>query len=141
MIILCRFYSVVIFVYLRNSFIEILEKDESKWKGFTLVEVLAVLVILSAIVFVALPVLSSSMERSKESEEENKKERIVSLAEIYFSDNKEKIYKNIEQDECFVSVSYLYNYSYLFDDVGIYDGYVVFNKIDNSNIRKGSLVS
>ena len=42
-----------------------MEVDSMNRKGFTLVELLAVLVLLSVIMFVAIPSISSSMERAK----------------------------------------------------------------------------
>ena len=55
-------------------------------KGFTLVELLGVIVILIAILLIAIPSVTSSIERSKNSQLENKKELIISAAELYISD-------------------------------------------------------
>ena len=51
--------------------------------GFTLVEVLAVLVILSAIMGIALPSITSSLERNEEKQNKSKIKMIESFAEIY----------------------------------------------------------
>ncbi len=56
-------------------------------KGFTLVEVLAVLVILVVIMTIAIPNISSSLERSKSKQNAAKKEMLESYAELYISDN------------------------------------------------------
>lgn len=57
-------------------------------KGFTLVELLAVIVILVTILLIAIPSITSSLERSKTKQLEAKKALIVSAAEIYVSDHK-----------------------------------------------------
>lgn len=52
-------------------------------KGFTLVELLAVLVILGVIVTIAIPTISSSLNRQKEKDLKNKQQVILSNAELY----------------------------------------------------------
>lgn len=52
-------------------------------KGFTLVELLAVLVILVVIMTIAIPSVASSIERSKNKQKNAKIELIESAAEIY----------------------------------------------------------
>lgn len=78
-------------------------------KGFTLIEVLAVLVILSAIMGIAIPSITSSLERNKEKQNENKKKMLESFAEIYVTDHKNAIYKNNFSNEgsnkCFIMIS------------------------------------
>ena len=56
-------------------------------KGFTLVELLAVIVILLAISVVAIPNISAAIERSKNKTNEKKKEVLASYGEIYFSEH------------------------------------------------------
>ena len=46
-------------------------------KGFTLVELLGVIIILMAILYLAIPSLTSSVERSKRKQFEQKKELII----------------------------------------------------------------
>lgn len=53
-------------------------------KGFTLVELLVVLVILAVIMSIAIPSVTSSIERSKQKEYDAKVKLIVSAAELYF---------------------------------------------------------
>lgn len=60
-------------------------------KGFTLVELLAVLVILIAIMSIAIPSISSSLERSKSKQNEARKKVLESAAELYVTDHKNKI--------------------------------------------------
>ena len=50
-------------------------------KGFTLVELLGVIIILMAILYLAIPSLTSSVERSKRKQFEQKKELIISAGE------------------------------------------------------------
>ena len=51
-------------------------------KGFTLIELLAVLVILVVIMAIAIPSVTSSIERSKQKEYDQKVKLIVSAAEL-----------------------------------------------------------
>lgn len=57
-------------------------------KGFTLVELLVVLVILTVIMAIAIPSITSTLERSKEKEKNSKIKLIESAAEIYVDKNK-----------------------------------------------------
>lgn len=57
-------------------------------KGFTLVELLVVLVILTVIMAIAIPSITSTLERSKEKERNSKIKLIESAAEIYVDKNK-----------------------------------------------------
>ena len=59
-------------------------------KGFTLVELLGVIVILSIIAAIAIPTVSTSLNKQKTKELEHKKEQIVSKVELYY----EKIKNN-----------------------------------------------
>lgn len=56
-------------------------------KGFTLMELLAVIVIMAIIFAVALPSISSSVERSKNKQLNAKIEVIETAGEVYISDN------------------------------------------------------
>ena len=53
-------------------------------KGFTLVELLVVIVILVVIMSIAIPSITSSLERSKQKEYDAKVKLIISAAELYF---------------------------------------------------------
>lgn len=59
-------------------------------KGFTLVELLAVVVILLAITVVAIPSISSAIERNKEKRNKTQYDIIESYAEIYYENHLNK---------------------------------------------------
>lgn len=82
-------------------------------KGFTLIEVLAVLVILSFIMGLALPAFTSSLERSKKREEEIRKDKIMAAAEMYVADHKFNEIKDSSGNEYFISVAKLIESGYL----------------------------
>ena len=60
-------------------------------KGFTLVELLVVLVILVVIMSIAIPSVTSSIERSKVKQKDSKIELIESAAELYIDRHKNSI--------------------------------------------------
>ena len=108
-------------------------------KGFTLVELLAVLVILAAIMGIAIPSITSSMERTKEKQNEEKKNMLESFAELYVSDHKNAIYNNLgASTECHISISTLKSEGYLTSDAdkdadgNTFNGYIIFTKTTNS---------
>lgn len=104
-------------------------------KGFTLVELLAVLVILIAIMSIAIPSISSSLERSKDKQNSAKIRLVKSAAELYVTDYKNKI----SSSTCYIDVDQLINEGYISNDdildsdseVRLVES-VVFNKSDNS---------
>lgn len=107
-------------------------------KGFTLVELLAVLVILAAIMGIAIPSITSSMERTKEKQNEEKKNMLESFAELYVADHKNAIYNNLGTNtECHISISTLKSEGYLTDDAdkdidgNTFNGYIIFTKTTN----------
>lgn len=109
-------------------------------KGFTLVEVLAVLVILVAITVIAIPTITSSMERTKEKQNDAKKEMLASYAEEYVEDHRNEIYENLKLKDytsCYISIETLKDGGYLpdgieFDIDGKYiDGYILFDSENN----------
>ncbi len=83
-------------------------------KGFTLIELLAVLVILIAIMSIAIPSISSSLDRTKEKQSSAKKKIIESAAELYVTDYKNKII--ITSGNCYIDVQTLVNEHYLSSD-------------------------
>ena len=120
-------------VVLFLTFYKVLIGDDMKLNnnGFTLVEVLAVLVILSIIVGLALPSFSSSLEKNEVSQLDDKKDRIISAAEMYITDYKYEIYNNLENDNgCYIKIDTLQSYGYLFNEStdSIDDKYVNFTK-------------
>lgn len=60
-------------------------------KGFTLVELLAVVVILLAISVIAVSSISAAIERNKEKENEAKINVILSYARLYYDDHKNSL--------------------------------------------------
>ena len=82
-------------------------------KGFTLIELLAVLVILIAIMSIAIPSISSSLDRTKEKQDSAKVKIIESAAELYVTDHKNNI---ITSDICYIAVQTLVDEHYLSDD-------------------------
>ena len=59
-------------------------------KGFTLVELLAVIVILTVISSIAIPTISSSLDRSKTKQTKAKEDLLKSAAELYIIDNNKR---------------------------------------------------
>ena len=60
-------------------------------KGFTLIEVLAVVVILSVLAAIMVPSVNYIINQNKENNYENLKNSIISAAKIYLSDNRYEI--------------------------------------------------
>ena len=82
-------------------------------KGFTLIEALAVLVILSFIMGLALPAFTSSLEKSKKREKEIREEKIMAAAEMYVADHKFNEINDFSGNEYFISVKKLIESGYL----------------------------
>lgn len=110
-------------------------------KGFTLVELLAVLVILAAIMGIAIPSITASMERSKAKQNASKIKMLESFAELYVTEHKNSVYKNLERDgnqECKISISEENYQKYITEDANIdadgneITGIIIFNKEKNS---------
>ena len=77
-------------------------------KGFTLIELVAVLAILIAILLLALPGVASSYERRKEKINNEKIESIKSAGQIYASIYKKDIdYSGFLKGECGISIQML----------------------------------
>ena len=120
-------------------------KNRLNNKGFTLVELLAVLVILIAITTgIAIPSISSSLERTKEKQNNARLEIIKSAAEMYITDHKNKVYNklsNNSSNECYFSISshlinYLSNEEKKDADGNAFDDFVIFNKESGYHIIK-----
>lgn len=107
-------------------------------KGFTLVELLAVLVILIAIMGVAIPSISSSLERTKDKQNKSRIKIIESAAEQYVTDYKNVIYNNLKaagKNSCHILIEEI---TYLSkdemkdaDDKDLSNNYVIFTKPSN----------
>ena len=65
-------------------------------KGFTLIELLVVLVILVVIMSIAIPSVTSSIERSKQKQKKSKIMLLESAAEIYIDRHRNSIESNSE---------------------------------------------
>lgn len=70
-------------------------------KGFTLVELLAVIVILAVIMLIAVPVISNLIQKNKEKAYEAKMELILKQAKLYAKDNK-ILYSSTKRDGIYV---------------------------------------
>lgn len=106
-------------------------------KGFTLVELLAVLVILIAIMGIAIPSISSSLERTKDRQNKARFKIIESAAEQYVTDYKNTVYSKLNGDgKCAILISDLGNYLSS-DDMKDAEGndislnYVIFTRPNN----------
>ncbi len=84
-------------------------------KGFTLVELLAVVVILIAISAIAIPAISSSMDRTKDKQYKAKVKLVESAAKLYVSDHKNAV----GYSDCNILVSTLVNEDYIDEDEDI----------------------
>ena len=115
-------------------------------KGFTLVELLAVVVILVIIMLVAIPNISSSIERRNQKNKAKMKEVVISASELFVTNKEESISSNLEycsNKKCIVSVLDLVNDGYLVkNEVKDYIGYCFIydsdtKKIDSNNFNAG----
>ena len=66
-------------------------------KGFTLIELMVVIAILVIIMGIALPNITSSIERSKEKQKQNKIQLVESAAELYFDKHRSKTTATVEE--------------------------------------------
>ena len=104
-----------------------------KMNGFTLVELIGVLVILILILLVAIPSISSSVERSKAKQNAAKEKMILTAAKLYIDDFKNKI-----DDDCYITTNDLINENIItMDDVLNSDGkvlarFIKYNKNSNT---------
>ena len=106
-------------------------------KGFTLIELLAALVILTAIMSIAIPSISSSLERTKVKQDDTKKRILESAAELYVTDHKNTIYQNLKNkktNSCYITLNLLdtLEENKKNSDGGDLGGVVVFSKKDNT---------
>ena len=82
-------------------------------KGFTLVELISVLVILIAIMAVAVPSISKSLGRSKEKQLERNKKVLENAAEFYVTNNKDEIFGSSGTDNCYIELDELVSKNYV----------------------------
>ena len=77
-------------------------------KGFTLIELLAALVILTAIMGIAIPSITSSLERTKAKQDKTKYKILETAAELYVTDHKNAIYNKLNfASKCYISLNLL----------------------------------
>ena len=104
-------------------------------KGFTLVELLAVIAILIIIMMIALPNISSSIERTKSKQDAAVIKVIKTAGNLYVSDHK----NNITETYC-LNVSTLISEDYLDqEDVSDYQNYSLTYIKQNNRIELESL--
>lgn len=86
-------------------------------KGFTLVELLAVIVILLAIALMSSVGINAIIGRNKDKANSAKEKIIISAGILYSKDNKNKYdYNSFIRNECGVSTDWLVNNNYLSSD-------------------------
>ena len=90
-------------------------------KGFTLVELLAVLAILVTILLVVIPSVTSSLSRNEKKELESKKQLVVNAVELNISE-RDCIFFPLKNSQCYLSISSLLEY-----------GWITINEIKSSN--------
>ena len=84
-------------------------------KGFTLVELLAVLAILVTILLVAIPSVTSSLSRTEENELESKKQIIISAIELNLSES-DCFFTPLKNSQCYLSISSLLKDNWITED-------------------------
>lgn len=85
-------------------------------RGFTLVELLVVIVILIAIVSLAIPSITSSMERSKAKIDAGKLEVLGSAGELYLSSKNRSKLNDYYKGKCYVTLTELKTDGYISDE-------------------------
>lgn len=86
-------------------------------KGFTLVELIGVMVILIVIAMIAVPNISSSVERTKAKKNNEISKSLEYATELYLSENKDKrtdFYK--ASGSCYISIDSLIKERYIMTD-------------------------
>ncbi len=109
-------------------------------RGFTLVELLAVLVILISIMSVVVPVVSDSLGRSKDNQDKRNKKMLELAAESFVTDNKSKINFGGATD-CYITIFDLIKNNYV-DKQFEFDanGKKVFNLDDSGNYSGACII-
>lgn len=84
-------------------------------KGFTLVELLAVLAILVTILLVVIPSVTSSLSRNEKKELESKKQIIISAIELNLSES-DCFFTPLKNSQCYLSISSLLKDNWITED-------------------------
>lgn len=109
---------VILAIYVYNCF-RLGDRMKSKRfnnRGFTLVELLVVIVILIAIVSLAIPSITSSMERSKDKINAGKLEVLGSAGELYLSSKNRSKLNDYYKGKCYVTLTELKTDGYISDE-------------------------
>lgn len=109
---------VILVIYVYNCF-RLGDRMKSKRfnnRGFTLVELLVVIVILIAIVSLAIPSITSSMERSKDKINAGKLEVLGSAGELYLSSKNRSKLNDYYKGKCYVTLTELKTDGYISDE-------------------------
>ena len=88
-----------------------------KKQAFTLIELLAVIVILGILATIAVPTIVGLISSSKENTLEEQKNTIISAAESWGTDN----FRSLPDDSCDVSIEFLKEEGYLDGDKDVID--------------------
>lgn len=111
-------------------------------KGFTLVELLAVLVILIAIMEIAIPSISSSLERTKDKQNASRYKVLESYADLYVADHKNAVWVKANPS-CYILISKLEEGGYATpddmmdaDDNDLSGHYIIFTKPSTFKYQK-----
>ena len=100
-----------------------------KKNGFTLVELLAVIIIISLLVLIVLPNIFNSIENSNDNVDKLTKEMIYKAASLYVSNNEKEYPQNTGYTYC-LPLSILIDEEYLSEDL----------KLSNKNIKNAKEV-
>ena len=96
-------------------------------KGFTLVELLTVIVILVAILMIAIPNITASLNRSEDKQIKAQKQSIASTANITINKNNlqnnlKYNYKKFKDGDCRITVNQLEEFNYITEKMAKYKG-------------------
>ncbi len=118
-------------------------------KGFTLVELIAVIVVLLAIMLIGVPQIASTLEKQNKKDDERRKESILTAAEVYVNIKDSTASTSFFTGNCVIEINSLISGEYLKDEETILsDGsnlktqYVKYNKTSKKfeiTASKGSL--
>ena len=110
-------------------------------KGFTLRELLGVMVILATVVAIAIPTISTTLNKQKEKDIEHNKEQVVSKVELYYDKIKNDLKKynketSFSTGDCKVRIIWLKKNHYITEEQakGLNDDDGVYRNKDNSYI-------
>jgi len=113
-------------------------------KGFTLVELLAVIVLLAVITTIAVPSIMGVSSNIKKNLLETKLDLIIEDAKLYGQDHMSEIAKNsttYDSHKCStITVKYLVEQGYLTEDEDDIDAGYIINPVDNTSLDNQSII-